>query len=100
MWHGGRAHLTFFNFLLEIVHRDVTPNVPVEIENDVVDTLHRIENGSVVIVMRNLGGVLRTFQPKFFFAKFIGKLLPVDSWIGHKMRIEIAGCTAKFCMAG
>ena len=55
MRHGGGSHFPFPDLLLEIVHGDVGPDIPVQIDQDGVDTLQPVKEGGHMVVMLYLG---------------------------------------------
>ena len=83
MRHGGGAGFSFLDLLLEILHRDITPDVAVEIDQDGADPFQVVEESSHVIVVIDLGGGLKSFQSQAVKDKPVGEVDPVDLWIGY-----------------
>ena len=50
-------HFTGYRFLLKITQRDLAPDVPVEIDEDFVESRNGIEELRHVVMGFNLGGV-------------------------------------------
>ena len=49
--HSAAAHLAGLDLLLEIVHRDVHPEVAVEVDDDSIDATQSIEKGGQMVVV-------------------------------------------------
>ena len=62
MGHSGRTDFTGFDFLFEISHRDVSPEIPVEVDNNIIDPSKVIEQSCKIIVIGNLGRVCFPFD--------------------------------------
>ncbi len=60
--HGRRPHLACLDLLFEILHGDVGPHIATEINEDNIDAFAVVEIGRHVVVVLNLGGVLKAFQ--------------------------------------
>src|SRR5690606_7384658 len=99
MRHSRRAHFALTNLLLEILHRDVLPDVTAEIDENGIDAPKTVEKGSKVIVMLNLGGREAARQSEGR-AKLFTEVMPVDGGIGDKVRIHIARSPAKLGAVG
>ena len=95
MRHSARTYFSGFDLLLEVLHRDVLPEVTIHIHHDGIDTLHSIKNSREVIIVRNLRCIFFAFQSQFFCNKPIAELFPVILRISHVMRIVVSGSTAK-----
>ena len=95
MRHGTRSHFSGFNLLLEILHRDVLPEVTIHIDHNRIDTLHTIKNSRKVIIVRNLCSIFFTLQSQFLCNKPITELFPVILRISYMMCIVISGSTTK-----
>ena len=93
--HGGRTYLAGFDFLLEILHGDIGPDVAAEIDENDVNALAVVEIGSHVVVVLNLSGVLLTLQTQMLGNKIVAKSAPINHGIGSQMGVEIASGTAE-----
>ena len=62
MWHSRRTDLTRLDLLLEILHGDILPEVTIQVDQDRIDTLQAIEDRCQIIIIRDLGSPLLTFQ--------------------------------------
>ena len=100
MRHRGRTHLTSNYPLFEIFHRDISPNVPTQVNQDGVDAHERLTLGSEIVVVFNLGSRLRALQSQIIMQKSPGELLPVDVGVGYVVGVKIASCPAKFGAVG
>ena len=100
MGHRARAHLASLDLLLEIFHRNVLPEVAVQVKDNRVDTLHRIEYGREIVVVGNLRGELLALDAQALREKRIGKPEPVDFWIGDAVCVEVACGAAEFAADG
>ena len=76
MWHGRRTYFAFFYFLLEIIHRNIGPDIPAEINQDGINPFHAIKMCGKIIVMLYLCSILLSLSPRFFH-KLIGQTNPV-----------------------
>ena len=61
--HGAGAHLSSFDLLLEVVHRDILPEVAVKVYHYGIDALECIEYLAQSVVVADLGGILFTLIP-------------------------------------
>ena len=95
MRHCRRTHFASLDFLLEIFHRHIHPEVSVEVDDDGVDALHGIEDGTHVVVVADLGGPLFAFQTEFLAHELIAKRLPVILGISNVVGVVVACGTAK-----
>ena len=95
MRHGTGTHLAGLDFLLEILHGDIHPEIAVEVDDNGIDTTDGIEDGTHLVVVANLRGVLLTLQPQLLADEAVAEGLPIDCRIGHAMGIEITGGTAE-----
>ena len=95
MRHRARTHLAGLDPLLEILHRNIHPHIAAEVDQHGVDAFEVIENRRQVVVMLDLGRILRTLQPQAVVHKFIGKSHPIHRRISYVMRVEIARRTAE-----
>ena len=93
--HGARSDLPGLDLLFEVLHQNVGPHVPREVDEDGVDALHVVEDRREVVVMLDLGRILRTLQPQAVVHKSIGKSHPIHRRISYVMRVEIARRTAE-----
>ena len=97
MRHRTRTDLSSLDFLLEILHRDILPEIAVHINHNGIDALHGIENGTQIIVIGNLSSIFLTLQPQLFGYETISERFPVDVGISHMMRIIVSGSTTELC---
>ena len=95
VWHCRRPHFPFHDLLLEVIHGDVRPNVPVQIDQHSVNATKGIAPRRKVIVRLDLGGHFCSRQTEAPLHKFTSKLWPVHVGIRHMVRIELSRCTAK-----
>ena len=95
--HRAGAHLTGFNLLLEVFHRDILPEVTVHINHHRIDALHGIKDGRQIIVIGYLGSILLAFQAKLFGNELIAECLPVIFRISHMMGIVITRSATELC---
>ena len=93
--HCRRPHFSRFDFLLEILHRNVLPEVPVEIYHNRVDTAQCIEQSGEIVVIRNLSGPFLPVYPQPLLQKSVPESRPVDIGISKTMSIEITGSSSK-----
>ena len=90
MGHGARSDLPGLDLLFEVLHRNVGPHVPREVDEDGVDALHVVEDGRQVVVVLDLRGVLRAAQPQRLVHESVGKSHPVDFGVGCAVGVEVA----------
>ena len=95
MRHCRRTHFTCLDLLLEIFHRHIHPEVSVEVDDDGIDTLHRVEDGTQIVVVADLSGPLLTFQAQLLADELVAESLPVVLRISDVMRIVVARRTTK-----
>ena len=95
MRHCRRTHFSRFDFLLEILHRNVLPEVPVEIYHNRVDTTQSIEQSGEIVIIRNLSGPLLPVYPQPLLQKSIHECRPIDIGISKTMSIEITGSSSE-----
>ena len=88
--HGRRPDFARRDLLLEIVERDVAPEVAVQVDQDGVDPAQRVAEGGQVVVVLDLGGRARARQPQRGVDELVGEGDPVDPRVGDPMRVEIA----------
>ena len=72
--HRTGAHLAGLYLLSEVLHRDVLPEVAVQVDDDGVDALHGIEHSAQAVVVAYLCGVLLTFQSEALADEATAKL--------------------------
>ena len=94
MWHGTGADLAGFDFLLEIFHGDICPNIAAEVDEDDVDALASIEPGCHHVIILNLGGELLALKSQVVFHEIVAEGAPVDlraqgSFIGFLLKTFI-----------
>ena len=63
MWHSRRAHFPFLCFLFEIIHRNISPYITGEVNQNAIDPLHCIEVSCQIIVMLYLSSILLALKP-------------------------------------
>src|SRR5690606_16848505 len=86
--HGGRTNLAFFQTLLEVTQRDITPDITVQIQQNSVGARHGIEQHSHPVVRLDLDRVCVLCKAKS--AKYAGaKRRPVDLWIGGEVSVVV-----------
>ena len=56
MRHSGRPYFFFFNMLLEIIHGNIGPHVPAQINANCVNAAKTMAQSSQMVVMFYLGG--------------------------------------------
>jgi len=95
MRHRTGAYFTRFDFLLEVFHRDVLPEVTVHVNHNGIDALHGIEDGTQIIVIGNLSSILFAFQTELFSHELVAESLPIVCWISHVVRIVVTGSTTE-----
>ena len=93
--HCTRSHLAGLDLLFEVLHRDIHPEVAVEIDNDGIDATNSIEDGRQRVVVTNLSRILFALQAQFLTNEAIGKRTPVVVGISHMMSVEVTCSTAK-----
>ena len=91
MRHSARTNFSGFDLLLEVLHRDILPEVTVHIHHNGIDTLHCIKNSRKVIIVRNLRCILFTLQPQLLCNKSVTELFPIVLGICNMMCIVISG---------
>lgn len=79
MRHSRAAYLTCLDLLLEVLHRDVLPEVLVEIEDDDVDAAEGIEESSEVVVVGDLGSPLLTLDAELLSEELVAELAQLRS---------------------
>src|SRR5574344_126831 len=97
MWHSRGPNFACFDALFKIFHRDVSPNVATEINENNVDALAVVKISSHIIIVLNLSGILQAFQVEMIGNKVVAKVAPINGRIGGKMSIEVAGGATKLC---
>src|SRR5690606_22496988 len=90
MWHGAGSDLTFFYFLLKIVHRNVGPYISVQIQKNRVDTLHTIKQRCQMIIVFDLSCWKGIMQTEFLFYKMLSEGLPSHLRICYMVCVEVA----------
>ena len=83
MRHGTRAHLALLDFLLEVLHGDVHPEVAVHVDDDGVDAAHGVEDGPQPVVIGDLRCPLFALQSQLPADECVAELPPVVLRIGH-----------------
>src|SRR5690349_1647612 len=77
MRHGRRTYFTFFGFLLEVFHGNISPDLTTKINKYIVDTFHCIESSRKIIVVFYLCSELLAVKSQRALYKFIRKFDPV-----------------------
>ena len=95
--HSTRPYLACFDLLLEILHRDIHPEVAVEVDDDRIEAADGIEDSGQRIIVADLSRELFTLQAKLFANKLIGKRAPVVVGIGYVMCVQITCCATELC---
>ena len=98
--HGTGSHFTRLDFLLEIIHGNVRPNVAAQINQDGVDALQVVKVGRQVVVVFDLRGGEGAVQSQGFRDELIRKRMPILIWIGGVVGVEIARSTTEFSAKG
>ena len=93
--HSAGAYLARLDPLFEILHRNIGPHVPAEVDQNGVDPLQGIEYGRQIVVVLDLGRVLRTVQSERTVDETVGEGHPVDTGIGRAVGVEVARSTAE-----
>ena len=88
--HRGAADFTFLQLLLEEAHRDVAPNVAVEVDEHRVGALDFMEEFGHVVVRLDLNRVRVEGHAQTFFNDALAVCFPVVVGISDQMRIEVA----------
>ena len=96
MRHCRRTNLACFDFLFEILHRNVSPDVAAEVDEDSIDSLEAIEDSRKIIVVFNLSCNLRTVEVQHIAHEIVSKIYPVDFWECNVVSVEVTRSTAKF----
>ena len=95
MWHGTGTYLTSLDFLLEVIHRDVHPEVTVQVNDDGVDSADGIKDGTQMIIVADLSSILLTLQAQLLADELVAESFPVILRISYMMSIVITGSTTK-----
>src|SRR5690554_2914128 len=88
--HGRGANFTGYGLLLEVAQGDIAPHVPVEVDQNGIETGHRIEQLGDVVVGLDLGGVGVEGQPQAVFDEAAGVGLPVNLGVGGQVGVVVA----------
>ena len=94
--HGRGAYFASLDFLFEVFHGDVAPDVAAEVNQNDIEAFAIVEIGSHVVIVFYLCGVLQTLEAEMGGNKIVAETTPVNIGIGGKVGIEIAGCTTEF----
>ena len=97
MWHSTAPHLAGLDFLLEVLHRDVHPEVAIQVNDNGINAAHSVENGSQPVVVRNLGCPLLTLQTELLADETVAELTPVILRISYMVGIIVTRSTTKLC---
>ncbi len=73
VWHGTRTNLTSLDLLLEVIHRDIHPEVTVQVDDDGVDTADGIKDSTQMIIVANLSSILLALQTQLLADKLVAK---------------------------
>mmetsp|Transcript_134164 Transcript_134164/g.261288 ORF Transcript_134164/g.261288 Transcript_134164/m.261288 type:complete len:214 (-) Transcript_134164:429-1070(-) len=93
--HCAGSDLSSHYLLLEVIHRNVGPDVAAQVQQDRVDALNSVEDGPHVVVVLNLRCVLLSLQAKLVLAKSVSKRSPINTGICHQMCIHVASGSSK-----
>ena len=100
MGHCTRTDLTGLDFLFEILHRDIHPEIAVQVNNNGINTAHSIKDCTQPVVVRDLCCPLFTFQSKFLANKLISKLSPIILRISDMVSVLVTRSTTELCRDG
>ena len=95
MGHGAGTNLAGLDFLTEVLHRNILPEVAVKVNDDGIDTLHSIKDGAQAVVVTNLGSVLFTFKAQLLGNELRTELTPVVLGVCHMVSVEVTCSTAE-----
>ena len=95
MRHRTGAHLTSLDFLLEVIHGDIHPEVTVQVDDNRIYTAHGIKDGAKPVIIGDLCRELLTLQTKFLTHEAVTELTPVVLGISHMMSIEVTRSATK-----
>mmetsp|Transcript_56686 Transcript_56686/g.165875 ORF Transcript_56686/g.165875 Transcript_56686/m.165875 type:complete len:340 (+) Transcript_56686:530-1549(+) len=93
--HGTGPNFSSHDLLLEVLHGDIHPHVPAQVNKDGVDPFHRIEDGAHVVVVLDLCGVLLPSETKVRLAECICEGPPIDVWVCHQVCVHVPSGTSK-----
>ena len=88
--HRGGTDFAFLELLLEEVHRDVAPNVAVEVDEDRVGALDFMEEFGHVVVRFDLDRVRVENRAQTFFNDLARMGFPVVVGVGDEVRVVVA----------
>jgi len=87
--HGGRAHFPGLDLLFEEAQGNVTPHVPVQVDEDGVGPGIGVKKLRHGVVGLDLDGVGIEFQPQTFH-KALGEAFPVKARVGGQVGVVVA----------
>src|SRR5437868_6121722 len=94
MRHSRRSDFSFLNPLLEIIHRNVLPNITAKVNENGIDPFQVIKKSSQVIVVLNLSCWMASAQSEMM-TKFFSEFIPVNFRIGNMVGIKVSARSAK-----
>ena len=89
VWHGRRTHLSGHDLLLQITHGHVEPDVAIQVEQNLIPPLQRVEQLRHAVVALDLRGE-RVLREAERLNNALGECHPVDLWRGGVVRIIVA----------
>ena len=95
MGHCTRTYLASLNLLLEVFHRDIHPEVTIQVNDNGIDATHSIKDSTQPVVVRNLGSPLLTLQSQFLADKLIAELAPIILGISYMVSIIVTRSATK-----
>ena len=98
--HCGGADLAGLDFLFEVLHRDILPEVTVQVKHDGIDAAQCVEESRQVVVIGNLGGVRLPLYTEPLFQESGCESGPVDIREGHAVGVHVAGGSAELAAHG
>ena len=100
MRHGRGTHFPFLDLLLEVLHGDIGPHIPVQVDQDGIDPFQPVEQGSHMVVVLYLGGGEGVMKPQMILRKVLPEFLPPDRRIRHMVCIEVPGSSPELGRVG
>ena len=92
--HGRGTHLVLVDFLAEILHGNIGPDVAAKVNQDGVDAPQAVEQGSQVVVVLDLGGGEGPVQAQRGYES-VAESNPVDIRISHLVGVHVARSAAE-----
>jgi hypothetical protein len=100
VWHSARADFASFDFLLEVIHRNVSPNIPAEVDQNGADPFQAIHLSRQIIVIFDLSGELLPLYSQSIAEKAVPEINPIEIGEGNVMSVEVACRPSKFSRCG